>query len=130
MFSLLHYLQKIICCRLAQVEDFEQEVLSEVSRRIFNKFSESRLLWEQLIHVVATADALLSLFTYSSDQDVFPEFLSPNEAGGRPVLKVVQGRHPIVIALNPDIAYIPNNFSLDDKLAILTGANMGKKQLF
>merc|ERR550532_2510819 len=43
------------------------------------------------------------------------------------MVRFVQGKHPIVIAANPNLAYIPNNFQLDESLAILTGANMGGK---
>ena len=32
-----------------------------------------------------------------------------------------------MISANPDLAFIPTDFHLDEKLAILTGANMGGK---
>ncbi len=48
----------------------------------------------------------------------------------KPSLKITEGRHPIVIATNSDMAFIPNNFELDDRLAILTGANMGNELNF
>ena len=35
-----------------------------------------------------------------------------------------------MIATNSDMAFIPNNFELDDRLAILTGANMGNELNF
>ena len=72
-------------------------------------------------------DALLSLYTYSmslGDEACYPEFVKPVK--GQPKMKFVQGKHPIVISANPDVAFIPNDFELDEKLAILTGANMGK----
>ncbi len=59
------------------------------------------------------------------DESCVPEFRRPVD--GKPFLKFTQGRHPIVIAANPDVAFIPNDFELESQLAILTGANMGGK---
>jgi DNA mismatch repair ATPase MutS len=71
-----------------------------------------------------------SLYDYSfgldDDGSCFPKFHRIT-CDDKPSLNVVEGRHPIVIATNPDMAFIPNSFELDDRLAILTGANMGNQ---
>ena len=69
-------------------------------------------------------------YSYSLDSDsCFPKFnrISRSES---PSLSIENGRHPIVIAANPDMAFIPNSFKMDDRLAILTGANMGKDRSY
>ncbi len=113
--------------RQVQVDEDEAEALAEVNRKIFCKFSEHKQLWETVVRQVSLTDALLSLYFYSSslgDDSCFPEF---QEQADEPYLKFVQGRHPIVTAANPDLAFIPNDFELDGQMAILTGANMGGK---
>merc|ERR1719411_973977 len=92
------------------------------------EFSSFRTEYFDLaINLTSMADALLSLFTYSKnlgEDSCFPE-LKTN--GSSPMVRFVQGKHPIVIAANPNLAFIPNDFELDETLAILTGANMGGK---
>ena len=72
---------------------------------------------------------LSSLHAYSSgledDRSCFPKFIRITR-DEKPSLSIAEGRHPIVIATNPDMSFIPNSFKIDDRLAILTGANMGK----
>ena len=115
--------------RHAKVEEDESEALSEVNRKIFFKFSEYKTIWQKANNLTALTDGLLSLYLYSAtlgqDESCVPEFRKPVD--GKPYLKFVQGKHPIVVAANPDVAFIPNDFELDDNLAILTGANMGGK---
>ena len=115
--------------RQTKVDEDEAEALSEVNRKIFSKFSEYRSIWQKAISLTALTDGLLSLYLYGmtlgQDESCFPVFRAP--INGKPYLKFVQGKHPIVTAANPDVAFIPNDFELDDQLAILTGANMGGK---
>ena len=105
----------------------ETRALAEVNRKIFYKFSAKRCVWDQIIGALAVLDALLSVHDYSYGLDeetsCFPKF---EIFGDKPFLKVVGGRHPIVTAVNAAESFIPNDFQLDDRLAILTGANMGK----
>ena len=106
---------------LLQVEEKEAEALSEVNRKIFSKFSEYKNMWDQVISLTAFTDALLSLYLYSSnlgDESCYPDIVSGKDG---PKLEFKQGRHPVVISANPDLAFIPNDFKLDGKLAILTG---------
>ena len=113
--------------RHTQVEEREAEVLSEVNRKIFLKFSSHKKIWDQVIRLASETDALMSIYLYSSnlgDGSCYPEFVC---AGDNPTLSFKQGRHPVVISANPDLAFIPTDFQLDEKLAILTGANMGGK---
>ena len=114
--------------RQAEVDELESRALSEVSRNIFAKFSSRKDVWDKIINAVAVIDALVSLHDYSygldEESSCFPKF---EEFGNKPFLKVVQGKHPIVTVVNAADSFIPNDFQLDERLAILTGANMGKK---
>ena len=113
--------------RRTELDELESGALSEVSRNLFHKFSSKRNIWDKIIDGVAQIDALVSLheYSYSLDEETscFPTF---EDFSLKPFLKVVQGRHPIVISVNAADSFIPNDFELDERLAILTGANMGK----
>ena len=72
----------------------------------------------------------VSLLRYLYSSDLGDESCYPDlkfDAHDSPFVKVVQGRHPVVIAASPDVAFIPNDFDIDKTLSILTGANMGGK---
>ena len=75
---------------------------------------------------MSVLDALVSLHDYSYGLDeetsCFPKL---QNFSNKPWLKVEGGRHPIVTAINVEDSFIPNDFQLDHRLAILTGANMG-----
>ena len=113
--------------RQSIVEDTEQKVLEETNRKVFLKFSTyKKSHWDPAIYLTSLTDALLSLYSYSmnlGDEACYPKL----ETKSSPFVKFVQGKHPIVIAANPNLAFIPNDFELDETLAILTGANMGGK---
>jgi DNA mismatch repair protein MutS len=50
------------------------------------------------------------------------------DAGG--VIEIVDGRHPLVEALQPDVPFVPNDIKLDpdgERLLIVTGPNMAGK---
>ena len=112
--------------RHGEVEDLESRALGEVNRKIFSKFSSKRFVWDKIIDALALIDAMLSLHDYSFGLDeetsCFPTFL---DFVNKPLLTIKNGRHPIVTAINAADSFIPNDFQLDDRLAILTGANMG-----
>ena len=112
--------------RQVEVEDIESRALGEVNRNIFSKFSSKRCKWDKVIEAMAVVDVLLSLHDYSFGLDdetsCFPTFL---DFESKPLLKIKSGRHPVVTAINAADSFIPNDFQLDDRLAILTGANMG-----
>ena len=112
--------------RQVEVEDIESRALGEVNRNIFSKFSAKRCTWDKVIEAMAVVDVLLSLHDYSFGLDdetsCFPTFL---DFESKPLLKIKSGRHPVVTAINAADSFIPNDFQLDDRLAILTGANMG-----
>ena len=114
---------KEFLARETKLEALEAEVLSEVNRKIFLKFSQNKLTWDKVIYLTSMSDALLSLYLYSNnlgddEGSCFPKIVNPSQG---PILEFKQGKHPVVISANPDLAFIPNDFTLESKLAILTG---------
>ena len=114
---------KEFLARETKLEALEAEALSEVNRKIFLKFSQNKLIWDKVIYLTSMSDALLSLYLYSNnlgddEGSCFPEIVHPNQG---PILEFKQGKHPVVISANPDLAFIANDFALGSKLAILTG---------
>ena len=114
---------KEFLARQTKLEELEAEALAEVNRKIFRKFSSNKKIWDKVIYLTSKTDALLSLYLYSSnlgddEGSCFPKILNPSQG---PILEFKQGRHPVVISANPDLAFIPNDFVLESKVAILTG---------
>ena len=112
--------------RQNETDEMECRALAEVNRKIFAKFSSKRNVWDPIIDAIGFIDALVCLHDYSYGLDeetsCFPSF---EFSSNKPFLKIIGGRHPIVTAINAADSFIPNDFQLDDRLAILTGANMG-----
>lgn len=78
-------------------------------------------------------DCLLSLCEYGQSiggESCFPELV---DAGpdGKPILAFTEGKHPVLVAMSTakggGDSFIPNDVSLNDKISIITGANMGGK---
>ena len=112
--------------RQSETDEMECRALAEVNRKMFAKFSSKRNSWDPIIDAIGFIDALVCLHDYSygldEESSCFPSF---EFSSNKPFLKIIRGRHPIVTAINAADSFIPNDFELDDRLAILTGANMG-----
>lgn len=114
--------------RTLQAEAQRDNVLKDIQRRLFEKFSDKYDMWKACIESVAELDVITALATYgkSQNQDIcFPEILS-NTNG--PIIEIENGFHPCM-KLADD--FIPNGITLggDESapLALLTGPNMGGK---
>lgn len=113
---------------MQQAEEERNNVLKDLSRRIFEKFSKHYSLWKQCVDCVAHLDVLGSLAEFAKNQNTIcvPEIL-PASKDSPPIIDIDEGYHPCVSA----DSYIPNGLSLGGcataPLAILTGPNMGGK---
>lgn len=109
-------------------EEELKRILDEIMSRIFEQFTRKMKLWSMAIECVAILDVLQSIASFvrslkASDVDICrPKFV---ESDGKPLIDYVNGRHPALLKVNAN--YIPNNLRLDDKLTLLSGANMGGK---
>lgn len=115
--------------QMQQAEDERNTVLKDLSRRIFEKFSNHYNIWKQCVDCISTLDVLGSLAEYSRSQQTIciPELFAPSDVDEQPFIDIEEGYHPCVAA----DTYIPNGLVLGAAgtapLSILTGPNMGGK---
>lgn len=113
---------------LMQTEDQRNNVLKDLLRRMFEKFSHEYEVWKKVVDCVAILDCLTSLTVYGQNQAqiCFPEIVDNNNG---PVIEIDEGVHPCM-KLTDD--FIPNGITLGGKttppLAILTGPNMVRSE--
>ncbi|XP_065361382.1 probable DNA mismatch repair protein Msh6 isoform X2 [Calliphora vicina] len=112
--------------QMAELE--RNNVLKDLARRIFEKFSQHYDLWKQCVDCVAHLDVLASLAEYARTQQVIciPQ-VEDVAVGEQAFIEIEDGYHPCVSA----DTYIPNGVILGcndtPPLSILTGPNMGGK---
>lgn len=110
------------------------DILKDIQRRMFEKFSKHYTMWKTCIELVATLDVLTALAVYGQNQNqeiCFPEMLPSGETG--PIIEIANGYHPCMKSTDD---FIPNGMTLGNggggdggsaPLALLTGPNMGGK---
>lgn len=109
---------------MMQVEDQRNNVLKDLLRRMFEKFSDEYNVWKKVTDCVAILDLITSFTVYGRNnaQICFPEIVNNNDG---PIIEIEEGVHPC-IKFTDD--FIPNGITLGGKtkapLAILTGPNM------
>lgn len=112
--------------QMQQAEDDRNCVLRDLSRRVFEKFSNHYDLWKQCVDNLGTLDVLCSLAEYARNQNFIciPEIVENTD---QPFIEIEEGYHPCV----PAETYIPNGIVLGSSgnapLSLLTGPNMGGK---
>ncbi|KAF5272004.1 hypothetical protein FQR65_LT04985 [Abscondita terminalis] len=117
-----------ILADMIKAETKRNKIVQDLNRRVFEKFSDSRAKWEQVIQCLMTLDVLCSFAEYARNgpQNIcFPKVLPfANDAA---FIEINDGVHPCV---NLD-DFVPNGTRLgvkdEAKLLLLTGPNMGGK---
>ncbi|CAL8109509.1 unnamed protein product [Orchesella dallaii] len=115
---------------IMKAETEREEILRDITRRIFSQFDKDRETWSRAVECIATLDVLISLTLYSESQDLMcrPTVSYSSE----PFLNIVEGRHPCVAS----DTYIANDTTMglegerstqEGNFIILTGPNMGGK---
>lgn len=113
---------------MIQAELDRNNVLKDLQRRMFARFSKEYELWKRCIDYIATLDCLTSLAVYGQNLSdfCFPEILSLEKH--ETMIEIEDGYHPCMNLIED---FIPNGISLGGDnsapLAILTGPNMGGK---
>ncbi|MBQ7868068.1 MAG: DNA mismatch repair protein MutS [Clostridia bacterium] len=102
----------------------ESTLFAEVREAIAKEISAI----QQNALALKTADALLSLATVAREND----YVKPNmnENG---VLRINEGRHPIVERMASDAPFVPNDVDMDtdeNRMLIVTGPNMAGKSTY
>lgn len=108
-------------------ETKRNKIVQDLNRRIFEKFSNSRAKWEQVIHCLMMLDVLCGLAEYAknvSRTTCFPNVLPFQERG---FIDIKDGVHPNIQLED----FVPNSTQLgtedNAKMMLLTGPNMGGK---
>ncbi|XP_077301291.1 DNA mismatch repair protein Msh6 isoform X2 [Arctopsyche grandis] len=121
---------KEFLARMQAAEENKHNVLKDLSRRIFEKFSQSYSTWQKAINCIATLDVIIALSEYArlqSSEMCVPK-VSVTQPGDKPYILIKDGRHPCVTC---SVDFIPNDASLNNEdtasLILLTGPNMGGK---
>ena len=108
------------------LEEKMKATLDEACVNVMKDFAKHKNSWEKLNSTLAVLDALMCLQRYSfkeMDGWTFPVLkVEPQD------LQIRNGRHPILIEMAGNSHFISNSITLQsEKLAILTGPNMGGK---
>ncbi|XP_037881216.1 probable DNA mismatch repair protein Msh6 [Glossina fuscipes] len=113
--------------QMISAEDERNGVLNDLTRRIFEKFSQQYTLWQKCVDCVAQLDVIASLAEYARQQVTICVPIIEECTADQSFIEIESGFHPC-IAVD---SYIPNGLILgtDDTppLSILTGPNMGGK---
>lgn len=118
---------KDLLARMIAAEEQKSNVLKDLSRRIFEKFSSHYNQWETAVQCLSTLDILLAFTEFARQQSgdiCLPEITF--EEDQKPYLNIVEGRHPCISNV---VDFIPNDTDLGSagSLLLLTGPNMGGK---
>ncbi|XP_075984806.1 DNA mismatch repair protein Msh6 isoform X2 [Anticarsia gemmatalis] len=118
---------KDFLARMIAAEEQKTNVLKDLSRRIFEKFSTHYNQWETAVQCLSTLDILLAFTEFARQQsgDVCLPDVTYSE-NQKPYINIVEGRHPCIPIVND---FIPNDTQLgvEASLLLLTGPNMGGK---
>lgn len=121
---------KSLLAQMIAAENKCSEVLHDLNRKIFEKFSAKYDDWSTACHCLAVLDVLISLTIYIRNQNVttcIPEIL-PSSAAEKPILVIKDGIHPLIKNID---SFVPNDAELgtnnNSHVLILTGPNMGGK---
>lgn len=116
------YLKEIM-----NAEEQRDNVLKDLLRRLFEKFSQEYDTWKCVNDCVASLDCLSALAVYGQNlsEFCFPEIVAKTDV---PIIEIENGFHPCM-QLTDD--FIPNGIVLGGSemaaIALLTGPNMGGK---
>ena len=130
---------------LANAERYTTPELSELEAKILGADErmlaiETRVFGALADHLAGEAPRLAEIARVLGRIDLFAGLAETAAARGyvRPrlvpdrVLRIVEGRHPVVESVRRDDPFVPNDLSLDEKarIVILTGPNMGGKSTY
>ncbi|SNB45555.1 DNA mismatch repair protein MutS [Geobacter sp. DSM 9736] len=121
-----------------ELKEYEEKVLGAEERIVEMEYSLFQEIRQQVASqgervsrtadALATLDVLLSLADLADDRN----YCRPSIDEGD-ILEIVEGRHPVIEALNLGERFVPNDVLLDgseNQLLIITGPNMAGKSTF
>ncbi|RYH28578.1 MutS family DNA mismatch repair protein [archaeon] len=86
-----------LLAKLVEIEERKQKSMKLTLYTLFQKFYSFEAVWKSIMECVGIIDVLLSFAKISSLPGyTWPQLVSKEDTHGTPVLKVVQGRHPML----------------------------------
>lgn len=119
------------------LKTLEEEILGasgrihQIEERLFRAFREQLVPWVEELRALSRAIAELDVLIALSIAATTHRLVRP-EVVEQPLLRIEQGRHPVVSAILGN-QYVPNSVLLEGdgaRCAVITGPNMGGKSTF
>lgn len=107
-----------------RIVSLEYEIFNSIRKKIAGEY----LRTQRTAHATALLDVLCSLATVSVQNN----YTRP-DINDKGVIKIYEGRHPVIEALQKDTLFVPNDTVLDcedNRMAIITGPNMAGKSTY
>jgi len=121
-----------------ELKEYEEKILSaderisELEAKLFRELREAIIPSSDAIirtgRAIAEIDVLRSLARVAE----YHHYTKP-EVSDSKVLSIYGGRHPVIEAINPSIAFVPNDTEIDGdsvSLMLITGPNMAGKSTY
>ncbi|MDR1140585.1 MAG: DNA mismatch repair protein MutS, partial [Planctomycetaceae bacterium] len=121
-----------------QLKEYEEKILTsgerannlelELFEMLCQKTCEKRHAMQCTARALAALDVIVSLALIARERG----YCRPNLVD-EPILKIVDGRHPVLDALEPAGTFVPNDTLMDNKhglIQLITGPNMAGKSTF
>ncbi len=130
---------------LANAERFTTAELGDLESKILGAEEkileiEVRLFEELAAHLASQAGRLADIARVLAETDLYCSLAETAVARNytrpvlseTPVIRIVEGRHPVVEAFRRDDPFVPNDTALSDesRIVVLTGPNMGGKSTY
>ncbi|MBO5944779.1 MAG: DNA mismatch repair protein MutS [Clostridia bacterium] len=107
-----------------RIVGLEYEIFNSIRKKIAGEY----LRTQRTAHAVALLDVLCSFATVSLKNNYIRQDI--NDKG---VIRIYEGRHPVVEALQKHTMFVPNDTILDcsdNRMAVITGPNMAGKSTY
>jgi len=128
------YQDKTIKDLIVELKDYEEakeEAMHECWRIILFSFMEHKEDWLNIVKIIAVIDCLISLTNFSNQIKMFGKICRPvildETSEQKSVIRYKNGVHPSLIKIVDN--FMANSVTLDEKILLLSGPNMGGKSV-
>ncbi len=107
-----------------RIVGLEYEIFNSIRKKIAGEY----LRTQRTAHAIALLDVLCSMATVSVQNN----YTRP-DINDKGIIKISEGRHPVIEVLQKDSLFVPNDTVLDcedNRMAIITGPNMAGKSTY
>lgn len=116
--------ESIIANAEVRIHAEEYRLFCELRDRV----ESMRGAYQKIASAIATVDVFYSLAMAARKYN----YVCP-EISEEPGIEIVEGFHPVIVAVNPDVSFVPNDVTLkpqDTRLMLITGPNMAGKSTY